>query len=77
MKYEARAFDGGTGSSSPKGEKVQENKAEAKTEAFNGVLTLGPEAFGRFYECMTNPGKPTAAIHKGEAFLRSRYKKQS
>lgn len=83
MEYKARGYDGGSGSSSSKGKKLQNKAAKvvkskaatsAKAPAFNGVLTLSSAGLKRFYACMKNPGAPTESIRKGDQLLRSLYK---
>jgi hypothetical protein len=40
---------------------------------FNGTIALTAAEFARAEECMTNPGEPTAAAHRGAALLRKLY----
>lgn len=80
MEYKARSAEAGSGGgSSTKGKKVTKTKAgvatKKKMKEFSGVVTLNSAAFGQVYACMTNPGKPTPSLLRGQAFLQRRYKK--
>jgi hypothetical protein len=74
-ELKARGYEGGV-SGGVKRKQTKKSTARSKTaRAFNGVLTLGPKAFARFKECMTNPGKPTPANKRGAELLRTLYSK--
>src|SRR5260370_986593 len=54
-----------------------QQKAKLKTKnsssVFNGAVALTASEFARAEACMTNPGEPTAAAHRGAALLRKLY----
>ena len=41
---------------------------------FNGVVSLTASEFVRAEECMTKPGEPTAAAHRGAEMVRKLYR---
>ncbi len=65
----APAFENSGRSSHQKGK--FKNKKSAPV--FNGAIALTASEFARAEECMTNPGEPTAAAHRGAALLRKLY----
>ncbi|MCK1575912.1 hypothetical protein [Bradyrhizobium sp. 174] len=48
-------------------------KSRKTAPSFNGAVALTASEFARAEKCMTNPGEPTEAAHRGAALLRKLY----
>jgi hypothetical protein len=76
-ELEAKGYEGGVSGGDKRKEEITSAAHSKAMAVFNGVVTLGPKAFARFMQCMTNPGEPTPANKRGAALLEKLYGNKS
>jgi hypothetical protein len=71
MSLKAKPYAGSGVAAAVAGKTKRRERAGLST--FNGVVVLNEAEFARLEQCMTNPGEPTEAAHRGAELLKKLY----